>query len=145
MKNTNENMTKLSKIKLFALDMDGTIYLDTTPLDGAIDFCNKLYEKDMLCYFTNNSSKNPMDYVEKLNKIGFPAERRHIITSGDVTIAYLNKYHHRTFPRPWVAFLSFCGTFNGPFIFSSTPKSLLNSCKTSVIINRPLYAGVMEW
>ena len=93
MKNTNENMTKLSKIKLFALDMDGTIYLDTTPLDGAIDFCNKLYEKDMLCYFTNNSSKNPMDYVKKLNKIGFPAERRHIITSGDVTIAYLNKYH----------------------------------------------------
>lgn len=84
---------KLKDIKLFALDMDGTIYLDTTPLDGATDFCKKLYERDMLCYFTNNSSKNPMDYVEKLNKIGFPAERRHIITSGDVTIAYLNKYH----------------------------------------------------
>lgn len=86
-------LEKLKNIKLFALDMDGTIYLDTTPLDGAIEFCNKLYERDMLCYFTNNSSKNPMDYVEKLNKIGFPAERRHIITSGDVTIAYLNKYH----------------------------------------------------
>lgn len=93
MTNTPENMKRLSEIKLFTLDMDGTIYLDETPLDGAIDFCEKLYEKDMLCYFTNNSSKNPMDYVAKLNKIGFPAERRHIITSGDVTIAYLNKYH----------------------------------------------------
>ena len=93
MTNSSENLQKLEKIMLFALDMDGTIYLDTTPLDGAIDFCKKLYEKNMLCYFTNNSSKNPMYYVEKLNKIGFPAERRHIITSGDVTIAYLNKYH----------------------------------------------------
>ena len=93
MKNPDAMLEKLKNIKLFALDMDGTIYLDTTPLDGAIDFCNKLYERDMLCYFTNNSSKNPMDYVEKLNRIGFPAERRHIITSGDVTIAYLNKYH----------------------------------------------------
>lgn len=93
MTNSPEKLSKLNDIKLFALDMDGTIYLDSTPLDGAIDFCNRLYESDMLCYFTNNSSKNPMDYVEKLNKIGFPAERRHIITSGDVTIAYLNKYH----------------------------------------------------
>ena len=91
--NTKENLEKLSKIKLFTLDMDGTIYLDSTPLDGAIEFCNQLYKRDMLCYFTNNTSKNPMDYVEKLGKIGFPAERRHIITSGDVTIAYLNKYH----------------------------------------------------
>ena len=92
--NSSQAMEKLKNIKLFALDMDGTIYLDTTPLDGAIDFCKELYERDMLCYFTNNSSKNPMDYVEKLNKIGFPAERRHIITSGDVTIAHLNKYHN---------------------------------------------------
>lgn len=93
MTNTKNNLKKLENIRLFALDMDGTIYLDSTPLDGAIDFCKKLYEKDMLCYFTNNSSKNPMEYVEKLRRIGFPAERRNIITSGDVTIAYLNKYH----------------------------------------------------
>lgn len=91
--NSKENLEKLKKIKLFTLDMDGTIYLDATPIDGAIDFCKKLYELDRLCYFTNNSSKNPMDYVEKLNKIGFPAERKNIMTSGDVTIAFLNKYH----------------------------------------------------
>ena len=93
MKNTAQNLEKLKNIKLFVLDMDGTIYLDSTPLSGAIDFCNKLNSQNMLCYFTNNSSKNPLDYVEKLNKIGFPAERRHIITSGDVTISYLNKHH----------------------------------------------------
>ena len=91
--NTTENLEKLKKIELFTLDMDGTIYLDSTPLEGAIDFCKMLDEKGKLCYFTNNTSKNPMDYVEKLNRIGFPAKRENIMTSGDVTIAYLNKYH----------------------------------------------------
>ena len=67
--NTKNKLKKLENIRLFALDMDGTIYLDSTPLDGAIDFCKKLYEKDRLCYFTNNSSKNPMEYVEKLRRI----------------------------------------------------------------------------
>ncbi len=93
MKNTVENLEKLKRIKLFTLDMDGTIYLDTTPLEGAVDFCKKLDKLGKLCYFTNNTSKNPMDYVEKLNKLGFPAKRENIMTSGDVTIAYLNKYH----------------------------------------------------
>lgn len=93
MKNSPENLERLSKIKLFTLDMDGTIYLDSTPLEGAIDFCKKLASENRLAYFTNNASKNPMDYVEKLNRIGFPAERKNIVTSGDVTIAFLNKYH----------------------------------------------------
>ena len=64
MKNPDAMLEKLKNIKLFALDMDGTIYLDTTPLDGAIDFCNKLYERDMLCYFTNNSSKNTIQFLK---------------------------------------------------------------------------------
>jgi len=93
MKNTAENLERLKKIKLFTLDMDGTIYLDSTPLDGAVDFCKRLDKLGRLAYFTNNASKNPMDYVRKLARIGFPAARKNIITSGDVTIAYLNKHH----------------------------------------------------
>ncbi len=91
--NTTEKLEHLKRIKLFTLDMDGTIYLDSTPLEGAIEFCEKLDKLGKLCYFTNNTSKNPMDYVQKLNRIGFPAKRENIMTSGDVTIAYLNKYH----------------------------------------------------
>ena len=86
-------LERLKKIKLFVLDMDGTIYLDSPPLDGAIDFCKKLDERGKLAYFTNNASKNPEDYVTKLNKIGFPAKRKNVITSGDVTADFLNTYH----------------------------------------------------
>ena len=36
--NRPEMLERLKKIKLFVLDMDGTIYLDSTPLEGEIDF-----------------------------------------------------------------------------------------------------------
>ena len=91
--NSPEMLERLKKIKLFVLDMDGTIYLDSTPLEGAIDFCKKLEERGKLVYFTNNASKNPEDYVKKLTAIGFPAARKNIVTSGDVTADYLNTFH----------------------------------------------------
>ena len=53
--NSPEMLERLKKIKLFVLDMDGTIYLDSTPLEGAIDFCKKLEERGKLVYFTNNA------------------------------------------------------------------------------------------
>ena len=57
-----------------------------------LSFCKKLYEKDMLCYFTNNSSKSVEKYVEKLNKLGIKADKEDFITSTEATIYYLKKY-----------------------------------------------------
>lgn len=91
--NSPQALERLKKIKLFVLDMDGTIYLDSTPLPGAIDFCRALDKAGKLAYFTNNASRNPNDYVEKLLSIGFPASRRQIITSGDVMTDFLNTFH----------------------------------------------------
>ncbi len=92
--NTPENLKRLSETKLFVLDMDGTIYLGKNPIDGAIDFCERIIKSGRkLMYFTNNASRNPNDYVKKLNALGFPCERDMIVTSGDVTIAYLKKYY----------------------------------------------------
>ena len=91
--NQAEALERLKKIKLFVLDMDGTIYLDSTPIAGAIEFCREIARTRRLMYFTNNASKNPLDYVEKLTRIGFPASRENIVTSGDVTVAYLNAFH----------------------------------------------------
>lgn len=84
----------ISDIDLFVLDMDGTIYLGDIVLDGAREFCNRILESGRkMIYFTNNASKAPEDYVNKLTRLGFPCERKNVVTSGDVTVAYLNKYH----------------------------------------------------
>jgi Predicted sugar phosphatases of the HAD superfamily len=91
--NSENKLKMLKETELFVLDMDGTIYFEDTPIDGAIAFCNEIYRTKRLLYFTNNASRSPNDYVEKLKKIGYPAERENVVTSGDVTIAYLNRYY----------------------------------------------------
>jgi len=84
--------TELQKIELFVLDMDGTIYLGDKILPGAIEFVKTARATGRkVAFFTNNASKNPNNYVEKLNRMGFGATREDVVTAGDVTIAYLKK------------------------------------------------------
>lgn len=88
------NKEDLGKIKLFVLDMDGTIYLGENILPGAIEFVKTARKTGRkVVFFTNNASKNPNNYVEKLNRMGFGAERCDVVTAGDVTIEYLKRHH----------------------------------------------------
>lgn len=91
--NTEAALLRLSRTGLFVLDMDGTLYLGGKPIDGAVAFCERLRAAGRkLLYFTNNASRSPEEYVKKLSGLGFPAAREDIVTSGDVTIAYLRRY-----------------------------------------------------
>lgn len=84
---------KLSGIRLFVLDMDGTIYLGEKVLPGAIEFVKTARERGKkVVFFTNNASRNPNDYVEKLSRLGFGAAREDIVTAGDVTIDFLKRF-----------------------------------------------------
>lgn len=77
---------------VFLLDMDGTIYLGDTLIDGAIDFLNTLDAlKKSYIFVTNNSSRSPKDYIEKLHRLNISIERKQIFTSADATIVYLHK------------------------------------------------------
>ena len=53
-------MTKreiLKETELFVLDMDGTFYLDTDVIDGALDFLEEVKKAGKrYVFFTNNSS-----------------------------------------------------------------------------------------
>ena len=87
------NESHIKNIKLFVLDMDGTIYLGENILPGAIEFVKNTRESGRkVVFFTNNASKNPNNYVEKLNRMGFGAVREDVITAGDVTIEYLKRH-----------------------------------------------------
>ena len=84
----------LSKMQCFALDMDGTIYLGDRWIDGAPEFLHKIEETGRSYVFlTNNSSKNAAVYVEKLHRMGLEVGEDKIITSGQATIYYLQKYY----------------------------------------------------
>ena len=82
----------LKNITCFALDMDGTIYLGEKWIDGAKDFLEAVEKVGKRYVFlTNNSSKNPQAYVEKLRRMGLDVEESRIVTSGQATIAYLKE------------------------------------------------------
>ncbi len=85
-------MLDLSSKKLFVFDMDGTIYLGNTPFPEAISLIKRLRsEGKSVLFFTNNASNTANYYKEKLLRLGFEPQEGEIMTSGDVTAAFLNK------------------------------------------------------
>ena len=88
-------MGNLKQKKLFLLDMDGTIYIDTQLFDGTIDFLN--YVKEIggrYMFVTNNSSKSVDKYIEKLASLGIEANEDDFLTSTNATIAHLKKKNY---------------------------------------------------
>ncbi|MBR6633488.1 MAG: HAD-IIA family hydrolase [Clostridia bacterium] len=86
-------MNLLKEKKLFVMDMDGTIYLGEKIIKGAPEFIQRVRDNGAkVMFFTNNASKNPDLYIDKLTRLGFKAYRDEIVTSGDVTVGFLNKH-----------------------------------------------------
>lgn len=84
----------LQETELFVLDMDGTFYLDNEMIDGSLDFLEQIKRLGKkFVFFTNNSSKSPDTYIEKLAKMNCHISRDQILTSGDVMVHYLQKNH----------------------------------------------------
>ena len=89
----NVNAFELTKNKkLFLLDMDGTVYHGDVPILGATDFIKSLCRTGAdYIFMTNNSSKSTDAYLEKLHRLGFPAENKNILTSGQAAAVFLCK------------------------------------------------------
>lgn len=87
---TEELKDRLKKIKVCALDMDGTIYLGQRLFPFTEDFLKGLEQAGKrFVFLTNNSSKNAGDYYRKLTGMGLEVKQEQVYTSGDATIEYL--------------------------------------------------------
>ena len=85
-------MKELRDIRYFLLDMDGTIYLDTTLFEGTLDFLDTLkVQGKRAIYITNNSSKSVDAYVDKLASLGIPSVPEDFYTSAQSLVYNLNK------------------------------------------------------
>lgn len=86
-------MEELKNKKLYVLDMDGTIYLGSRLFPETIPFLERVRKHGkQYIFFTNNSSRSPQTYVERLNRMGIAAGREDIVTSGDVMIHFLKTH-----------------------------------------------------
>lgn len=83
-------MSRLSDIRLFLLDMDGTIYHEDELIPGAREFFDFLNHNSLqYAFMTNNSSKGKKEYVKKLTTLGIKATEDNIVSSVNVTIDYI--------------------------------------------------------
>ena len=90
--NIDQDTSKLKDIRLYALDMDGTIYLGTQWIPGARQFLDAVTRSGRdYVFLTNNSSRDPAAYVDKLAGMGLDVDRDRIITSGDATIHMIKR------------------------------------------------------
>lgn len=82
----------LQTTELFLLDLDGTVYLDSTPIGDMAGTLSRLRSMGKrLVYLTNNSSKTEAEYRAKLEKIGLIAPEDGVYTSGMATEQYLQE------------------------------------------------------
>lgn len=87
-------MERLKKINLYLFDMDGTLYLGNRLYDFTKELLQKIRDSGRRYLFvTNNSSKSVRAYIEKLEKMGIPAQYEDFVTSSQATAYYLEKHH----------------------------------------------------
>lgn len=87
-----DETTLLKKVKCFILDLDGTVYLGNTLLDGSIEFLRILDENNIkFKFFTNNSSKNAEFYINKITNMGYNVKSNMMMISNQVIIDYIKK------------------------------------------------------
>lgn len=86
----NPSIEILKNKKLFIFDMDGTVYLGNNVFPFAIDFINNLRKAGKkILFFTNNASRSPVTYLDRLAGMGFNPTIDEIMTAGDVTVEFL--------------------------------------------------------
>ena len=89
-----ELMERLRKLKHFALDMDGTIYLGTTLFPYTKAFLGGVKKMGLnYSFLTNNPSAGIADYLAKLAKLGIEATREEMYTTSIATIDYIKTHY----------------------------------------------------
>ena len=85
-------MNGMENVKLFLMDMDGTVYVGDSKIDGAMEALQTLKAQGKkVLFLTNNSSKTASAYVAKLAKMGYPATEEDVYSSGEATIRFLRE------------------------------------------------------
>ncbi|PKO09301.1 MAG: haloacid dehalogenase [Chloroflexi bacterium HGW-Chloroflexi-2] len=82
----------MNKIKSMLFDMDGVLWRDQTPIgDLGKIFQNLQLHNIKFAFATNNSTKSPSEYQDKLNKFGISVKEEQIITSATTLVELLKE------------------------------------------------------
>ena len=80
----------------YVFDLDGTIYLGDHLLPGAARLIEELRRRELpVRFLSNNPTKDPQQYVEKLTKLGLPTDISDIANTSEIDVVVAS--YDRTF------------------------------------------------
>jgi NagD protein len=78
----------------YAIDLDGTVFLDETALPGAIDAIAAIRASGRpVAFVTNNPLHTASEYAAKLARLGLPTTEDDVVTATDSLLRYLERSH----------------------------------------------------
>lgn len=78
----------------YIFDLDGTLYLGGELLPGAQRLIAALRQMERkVLFLSNNPTSQPVQYAEKLTRLGIPAAPEEILNTVDTMVAWLLRYH----------------------------------------------------
>ncbi len=87
-----QNKLNPNQIQAFIIDMDGVLWRGNEPLPGLARLFDLLKKRSHpFVLATNNSTKTPQQYLQKLANFGIRAGLENILSSSLATAAYLRR------------------------------------------------------
>src|SRR5437868_7739115 len=86
-------MEHLSEMRAAVIDMDGVLWEGDRALPGLIEFFEALRKRQIrFVLATNNASRTPEQYVQKLARLGVSVTAAEIFTSSQATALFLRQH-----------------------------------------------------
>lgn len=77
--------------RCIVLDMDGTVYVGHIAIDGAVKFIQDHWQDTDFYFLSNNTSKSPQTYLDRLHGMGIPARPEQLLSPVTPLVDYLRK------------------------------------------------------
>lgn len=81
---------EIREFESYVFDLDGTIYLGETLLPGARNLIETLrVQGKRVVFCSNNPTRRPQEYADKLTRLGMPTEAQEVFTSLAATVSWI--------------------------------------------------------
>ena len=86
----------LDAVSALLIDLDGVLYVEDEPVEGAVDAVRRLREGGFALRFVTNTTAYSRDRtLAKLSRLGFPVADREIVTPAGLAVRYCRERGYR--------------------------------------------------
>jgi len=85
-------------IKGLIVDLDGSVYIGDKPINGVPEALEELKRRGIkILFLTNNATKTPQEYQQKLESMGIRVTLDEILTSSMIAASYIKRIYGSDF------------------------------------------------